>query len=153
VTKNAGRAHENVSRATDYLAVIYGLEEAGQRVTTSALAKKLALAPAYVTGMLQRLAENRPRLVDYERYRGAALTPAGRKIALETVRRHQLLELHLAETLGYKWDEVGAEADQLEHVISNEFEEKIASAMLIESGKQSLCPAGIRLIRRTKVMQ
>jgi DtxR family Mn-dependent transcriptional regulator len=130
VIRNAPRSNDNLSTAAaDYLKAIYELEEAGQRVTTSALAKKLAVAPASVTGMLQRLAENRPRLVDYERYHGVALTPAGRKMALETVRRQRLLELYLAETLGYPWDQVGAEAEQLEHAISNEFEEKIAALL------------------------
>jgi DtxR family Mn-dependent transcriptional regulator len=130
VTRNDLRAHQNLSPAgAGYLKAIYELEEGGQRVATSALAKKLAVAPASVTGMLQRLAENRPRLVDYERYRGVALTPAGRESALETVRRRRLLELFLAETLGYNWDQVGAEAEQLEHVISNEFADKIAGLL------------------------
>ena len=87
------------------------------------------MAPASVTGMLHRLAKKQPSLIVYERYHGVRLTPAGRSIALESIRRHRLLEQYLAETLGYAWDQVDAEAEQLEHVISDEFEEKIAALL------------------------
>jgi DtxR family Mn-dependent transcriptional regulator len=87
------------------------------------------VAPASVTGMLQKLAEGRPKLVNYERHRGVVLTRAGRKIALEIIRHHRLIELYLAEELGYEWDRVDAEAEQLEHVISEEFEDKIAARL------------------------
>src|SRR5574341_1113992 len=119
-----------LSHATeDYLKAIYELEEDFGRVTTSALAERLNVAPASVTGMLQKLAEGRPRLVNYERHHGVVLTPAGRKIALEIIRHHRLIELYLAEELGYEWDRVDAEAEQLEHVISEEFEDKIAARL------------------------
>jgi DtxR family Mn-dependent transcriptional regulator len=119
-----------ISRAVeDYLKAIYELEEEHGRVTTSALADLLAVKPASVTGMLQKLAEGRPKLVRYERHRGVALTPAGRKIALETVRHHRLIELYLSEALGYEWDKVHDEAEKLEHVISEEFEDRIASLL------------------------
>jgi DtxR family Mn-dependent transcriptional regulator len=73
--------------------------------------------------MLQKLASL--NLVEYARYRGVELTTAGRKIALEVLRHHRLIELYLAEELGYSWDKVHAEADKLEHVISEEFEDRI----------------------------
>jgi DtxR family Mn-dependent transcriptional regulator len=119
-----------ISHATeDYLKAIYELEEDFGRVSTSALAEQLGLAPASVTGMLQKLAEGRPKLVNYERHHGVVLTSAGRKIALEIIRHHRLIELYLAASLGYEWDKVDAEAEKLEHVISEEFEDKIAALL------------------------
>jgi DtxR family Mn-dependent transcriptional regulator len=113
----------------DYLKALYEIEEDAGQVTTSALAEHLQVAPASVTGMMQKLARMRPRLVNYERHRGAALTPAGRRIALEIIRHHRLIELYLAEALGYEWDRVDAEAEKLEHVISEEFEDRIAALL------------------------
>lgn len=113
----------------DYLKAIYEIEEDYGRVTTSALAVRLSVAPASVTGMLQKLAEERPKMVNYERHKGVQLTAAGRKIALEVIRHHRLIELYLAEALGYEWDKVDAEAERLEHVISEEFEDKIAALL------------------------
>ena len=113
----------------DYLKAIYELAEDSGKVSTSALAERVGHKPGSVTGMLQQLAKEKPRLVDYERHRGVSLTPAGEQIALEIIRHHRLIELYLAEALGYEWDKVDAEAEKLEHVISEEFEDKI-SAML-----------------------
>jgi DtxR family Mn-dependent transcriptional regulator len=113
----------------DYLKAIYELAEDSGRVSTSALAERLGHKPGSVTGMLQKLAEEKPRLINYERHRGVSLMPAGAQIALEVIRHHRLIELYLAEALGYEWDKVDAEAEKLEHVISEEFEDKI-SAML-----------------------
>lgn len=111
----------------DYLRAIHDLAgQSSRRVGTSALAERLGVSSASVTGMLKKLAEVEPRLVDYERYRGVELTPAGKKIALEVVRHHRLIEAYLIEALGYSWDEVHAEADQLEHVISESLEARIA---------------------------
>jgi len=119
-----------ISHATeDYLKAIYELEEDFGRVSTSALADRLGVAPASVTGMLQKLAEGRPKLVNYERHHGVVLTSAGRKIALEIIRHHRLIELYLSESLGFEWDKVDAEAEKLEHVISEEFEDKIAALL------------------------
>lgn len=87
------------------------------------------MAPASVTEMVQKLARMQPALVDYERHRGVALTEPGRKIALEVIRHHRLIELYLAEALGFGWHEVHAEAERLEHVISEEFEDRIAAAL------------------------
>jgi DtxR family Mn-dependent transcriptional regulator len=111
----------------DYLKVIYAVEESGDRVATQTIAERLNVAAPSVTGMLKRLAEL--KLVEHEPYRATKLTPAGRKIALEVVRHHRLLELYLAEALGYSWDEVHAEADRLEHTISEAFEARIDAAL------------------------
>jgi DtxR family Mn-dependent transcriptional regulator len=116
----------------DYLKAIYELEEEHGRVGTSALAAALNVSPASVTGMLQKLAEpnpHSPKLVNYARHQGASLTSAGRKIALEVIRHHRLIELYLAEELGYSWDQVDAEAEKLEHVISEEFEDRICAVL------------------------
>lgn len=121
-----------ISRAVeDYLKAIYELqqeEEVGP-VTTSALAGRLEIAPASVTGMLKKLAESQPELVCYERHHGVRLTPAGEKLALDVIRHHRLLESYLSEALGYTWDQVHTEADRLEHVISEEFEDRIAAVL------------------------
>ncbi len=113
----------------NYLKTVYELEQAGGRVSTNALAEKLGVKPGSVTGMLKKLSEERPRLVNYERHHGVSLTPAGRKIALEVIRHHRLIELYLQHALGYSWDEVDAEAERLEHVISEEFEDRIAAML------------------------
>ncbi len=113
----------------DYLKTIYDLSITQGRATTTQLAKSLGVTPASVTGMLQKLAAAQPPLVDYQKHRGVALTTDGEKVALEILRTHRLLELFLHKTLGYSWDQVDAEADQLEHVISGEFEERIAQAL------------------------
>ncbi len=111
----------------DYLKTIYRLSEDGQRATTQAIAERLAVAAPSVTGMIKRLAEL--HLVDHQRYHSVRLTPAGQKAALEVVRHHRLLELYLAEALGYSWDEVHEEAERLEHTISEEFEARIDAAL------------------------
>lgn len=111
----------------DYLKIIYRLSENGQRATTQAIAERLGVAAPSVTGMLKRLADL--KLVEHEPYRAAQLTAAGRKVALEIVRHHRLLELYLAEALDYSWDEVHAEAERLEHTISEEFEARIDKAL------------------------
>ena len=117
-----------ISRAMeDYLKAIYQFARDDEKVSTSNLAQQMKCSPASVTNMLQKLSEL--KLVEYEPYQGVTLTEAGRKVALETLRHHRLIELYLAEVLGYSWDKVHAEAEQLEHVISEEFEEKIDRAL------------------------
>jgi DtxR family Mn-dependent transcriptional regulator len=111
----------------DYLKVIYRLSEDGKRATTQAIAERMNVAAPSVTGMIKRLAEL--KLVEHERYRWVTLTPAGVKAALEIVRHHRLLELYLAEALGYSWDQVHDEAERLEHTISEEFEARIDRAL------------------------
>ncbi len=113
----------------DYLKAIYELTLTEDRASTNALAEYLEIAPASVTGMLQKLAESAPPLLNYRKHRGAVLTTQGRKVALETIRHHRLLELFLVQILGYEWHEVHEEADLLEHMISERFEEKIAEAL------------------------
>jgi DtxR family Mn-dependent transcriptional regulator len=113
----------------DYLKVIYELGEVGQPATTTSLAERLGISPASVTGMLQRLSAMEPCLVHYRKYRGAMLTPAGERAALEVIRHHRLLETFLVAALGYSWDEVHEEACRLEHVISEMFEARIDQAL------------------------
>jgi len=107
----------------DYLKEIYKLQATGSRATTSAIAKQMEVAPSSVTSMLKKLAAL--GLVDHAPYRGVTLTDAGREIALEVIRHHRLLEQYLAETLGVGIDAVHAEADRLEHVLSDELEARI----------------------------
>jgi DtxR family transcriptional regulator, Mn-dependent transcriptional regulator len=112
----------------DYLKAVYSLSNEGE-ASTSALASHLGVAPASVTGMLQKLAALQPSLVRYHKHRGAMLTPQGEKAALEVIRHHRLLEAYLVESLGYTWDTVHEEACKLEHVISEVFEERIAALL------------------------
>ncbi len=107
----------------DYLKAIHELQAREDKVPTSALAKRLQIAQASVTGMIKKLADM--KLVEYSRYQGVKLTEGGEKIALEVIRHHRLLELYLAEAMGYSWDQVHEEAERLEHYISEEFEDKI----------------------------
>jgi DtxR family transcriptional regulator, Mn-dependent transcriptional regulator len=111
--------------AQDYLKAIYKLPD--ERLTPSALAARLGVSAAAVTKMVKRLVEL--KLVRYERRQELRLTPAGEKVALEVIRHHRLLEAYLAEALGYSWDQVDAEAERLEHVISEEFENRIDQAL------------------------
>ena len=110
----------------DYLKTIYELQQRDSPVTTSVLAKRMGYAPASVTGMLQKMSVNSPILVKYTSHKGVVLTSTGEKIALEIIRHHRLIELYLIEALGYKSDQVHDEAEKLEHVISEELEDRIA---------------------------
>jgi len=111
----------------DYLKAIYKLQERGGAVSTTALAEAMDVAAASATGMVKKLASL--KLVRHNPYQGVILTKAGEKMALEVIRHHRLLELYLAEALGYSWDKVHEEAERLEHVISEEFEERIFEAL------------------------
>ncbi len=113
----------------DYLKNIYELTENGGNASTNALASKLKISAPSVTGMIQKLASSKPALVEYQKHQGVTLTKDGRKAALEVIRHHRLLEAWLVQTLGYSWDEVHEEAEKLEHVISEDFERRIAAAM------------------------
>jgi DtxR family transcriptional regulator, Mn-dependent transcriptional regulator len=113
----------------DYLKHIYELNENGGTASTNDLAVRLNIAPASVTGMLQKLANSKPPLVIYKKHQGVTLTKNGEKAALEVIRHHRLLETFLVTTLGYSWDEVHLEADKLEHVISEDFEARMAKAL------------------------
>lgn len=120
------RVNLNTESVDNYLKAIYelgGSEE--DRVTSSALAGQLGVAPASVTNMLQKLAAARVPLVEYESRRGVRLSAAGRRRALEILRHHRLLETFLYEVLDYPIEEVHDEAERLEHFISERFEERI----------------------------
>lgn len=109
--------------AEDYLKSIYKLQEKGGKVSTGVLAEFLDVKPASVTGMIKKLESM--KLIKYERYQGVTLTNAGKAIALEVIRHHRLLELYLFKALGMPWDGVHDEAEKLEHVISEEMEERM----------------------------
>jgi DtxR family Mn-dependent transcriptional regulator len=112
----------------DYAKAIYtlALQHEGP-VLTGELAERLGVTPATATAMLKRLDEM--GLVEHTLYKGVVVTEAGEKVALEVIRHHRLLELYLAKTLGVHVDEVHDEAERLEHVISEELEERIDKAL------------------------
>ena len=114
----------------DYLKAILELGGPQQeRVTSNALAQRLGVRAASVTGMLQKLAAQKPPFVKYEKHHGARLTAPGEVRALEVLRRHRLLERFLRDFLDYSWDEVHDEAERLEHFISERFEDRIAAKL------------------------
>lgn len=111
----------------DYLKVIYKLQRHARPVSTMAIAERLRLSSAAVSKMLRHLAAL--RLVEHRPYQGVELTDAGERIGLEVIRHHRLLELYLVEAIGLPWDRVDAEAEILEHVLSEEVEERIATIL------------------------
>ena len=111
----------------DYLKEIYKLAGEVDRVTTNAVARRMGVSAPSVTSMLKKLAAL--GLVVHEPYRGATLTAAGERIAVEIVRHHRLLELYLMQTLGMSIENVHAEADRLEHALSEELEARIDAAL------------------------
>src|SRR3984957_15940715 len=112
----------------DYCKAIFTLESrAEEPVATNRLAERLALTPGSVSAMLKRLGEL--GLIEHHPYRGVRLTADGRNVALEVIRHHRLLELFLAESLQMPWDRVHAEAEVLEHVISEDLEQLIAAKL------------------------
>ncbi|GAB5601888.1 metal-dependent transcriptional regulator [Thermus sp. FJN-A] len=112
----------------DYLKHLFLLEAEHQApVSTQALSERLGVRPPSVTEMLKKLTAL--GLVEHAPYRGARLTEAGRRVALEVLRHHRLLEAYLHQALGYGWEEVHQEAERLEHVISEAFEERIAELL------------------------
>ncbi len=120
----------------DYIKAVYKLQRQSANVSTSALADKMGTSAAAVTKMLKHLAVL--NWADYTPYHGVRLTDTGEKVALEMIRHHRLLELYLAQAMGYAWDEVDAEAEKLEHVISEEFEERMDALL----GYPTACPHG-----------
>jgi DtxR family Mn-dependent transcriptional regulator len=121
----------------DYAKAIYALQQRDDgAVTTNALADRLGVTPASASGMVKRMGEL--GLVEHAPYHGVSLTDAGRRVALEVIRHHRLLELYLAESLGVPWDRVHAEAEVLEHHLSEELEELIAAKL----GNPTLDPHG-----------
>jgi DtxR family transcriptional regulator, Mn-dependent transcriptional regulator len=116
------------SAVEDYTKAIYALQERdNEPVTTNALADRLGVTPGSASGMVKRLGEL--GLVEHRPYHGVSLTEQGRRVALEVMRHHRLLELYLVESLGVPWDRVHEEAEVLEHVLSEELEELIAAKL------------------------
>jgi len=111
----------------DYLKAIYTIGRGTGAAATNEIAQRLALAPASVSGMVRRLADQ--GLLAYERYHGVKLTETGRRAALRTLRRHRVIEAYLAQALGYPWDGVHAEAERLEHAASDELVDRMAATM------------------------
>jgi DtxR family transcriptional regulator, Mn-dependent transcriptional regulator len=116
------------SAIEDYAKAIYALERRGSEpVSTNALADRLGVTAGSASGMVKRLGEL--GLAEHRPYHGVSLTPEGRRVALEVMRHHRLLELYLVESLGVPWDRVHEEAEVLEHVLSEELEELIAAKL------------------------
>ena len=111
----------------DYAKAIYALEQRSKSVGTNALAERLGVTPGSASAMVKKLDEL--GLVTHTRYRGVRLTTRGRRLALEVLRHHRLLELFLAQDLGLSWDRVHDEAEVLEHVLSEDLEEVIAARL------------------------
>jgi DtxR family transcriptional regulator, Mn-dependent transcriptional regulator len=134
---NAHPTRRTNEGAENYAKALYELQGRGEDpVGTTAVAERLGVTPASASGMLRRLASE--GVVEYAPYHGARLTPEGERIALEVIRHHRLIELFLAEVLGMPWDRVHAEAEVLEHHISEELEELIAAKL----GEPALDPHG-----------
>ena len=114
---------ELTTAVQDYLKQIYKLQARYGRASTSAIAERMDVTPASVSGMLRKLA--RLGLIDHHRYHGVRLTAAGERAAMEMVRRHRLLEEFLSRRLGLPIDALHAEADRLEHALSAELEMRI----------------------------
>ena len=129
-----------VSKALeDYLKIIYKLESwapSGKGVQTSSIAERLSISQASVSNMLKKLSDKGH--IEYAPYYGVSLTSSGRKIALNMIRKHRILEQYLVERLGYSWDEVDAEAEVLEHSISD----MLANRMWDDLGQPSHDPHG-----------
>ena len=123
----APQARDLTTAVQDYAKAIFTLQSRTGAASTTDLATLLEVRPASVSGMLRKLSEL--GLVEHERYRGARLTGRGRRVALEVIRHHRLVELFLVESLGMTWDEVHAEAEVLEHALSEELEELIAAKL------------------------
>jgi DtxR family Mn-dependent transcriptional regulator len=120
----------------DYLKALYQLHGDQRPVPTRDLAQRLGISSPSVSEMVARLTAQ--GLVEHDRYRGQQLTREGRKVALELVRHHRLLEMFLVQVLGYTWDEVHEEAEHLEHVISERMEARIFELL----GRPELDPHG-----------
>src|SRR3954453_4985281 len=112
----------------DYAKAVYALEaRGGGAAATNELAERLGVTPGSVSAMVRKLSE--VGLLEHEPYRGVRLTDQGRRVALEVLRYHRLIELFLAEELGMSWDRVHAVGEVLEHVIYEELEQLIAARL------------------------
>ncbi len=134
---NVTTDHEPLTRSVeDYLKAIYRLSPGGRHASTSGIAHLLELSAPSVSGMVKRLSEL--GLLEHTPYKGVQLTDAGRRAALRMVRRHRLIEAYLVEFLAYSWDIVHAEAERLEHAVSDALVERMAAAL----GHPSVDPHG-----------
>jgi len=113
----------------NYLKAIYILSDQGEPVSTTELSAHLGVTSASVTGMVQKISTVSSPLLTYRKHQGVQLTDTGRKAALEVIRHHRLLETYLVTKLGYSWDEVHAEAEQLQHAVSELLEARIDAAL------------------------
>ena len=111
----------------DYLKNIYKLQVESSPVSTTSIAERMSLSPASVTSMTKKL--HQLELLDYTPYKGVKLTTRGEKVALEIIRHHRLLELYLNQKMGMEWHKVDAEAEELEHVLSEELEAAMDRAL------------------------
>lgn len=124
----AAAAHEPLTRSVeDYLKVIWSLSPEGRPASTNDIAHRLELSAASVSGMIKRLSEQ--GLLEHAPYKGVQLTDEGRRVALRMVRRHRIIEAYLVGFLGYSWDRVHAEAERLEHAVSDELVERMSRAL------------------------
>lgn len=121
------RLRDTTQAVQDYLKAIYKLQQVERPVPTMAIAERLGLSSAAVSKMLRHLTAL--DLIEHSPYRGAELTEVGERIALEVIRHHRLLELYLVEALGVPWDQVDAEAEVLEHVLSEDLEARIMAVL------------------------
>lgn len=113
----------------NYIKAIYELQEDNEKVSTSALAEKLRVAPSTITALSKRLQKNDPPLIIYKSHYGVSLTDEGYKHALSVIRKHRLLELFLLEVLKCTWDEVHKEAERLEHSMSDTLIDRIDACL------------------------
>ncbi|HET7471350.1 MAG TPA: metal-dependent transcriptional regulator [Gemmatimonadales bacterium] len=125
---NATAVPDTLTRSVeDYLKAIYRLSPEGRPAATSEIARLLDLSAPSVSGMVKRLSEL--GLLEHIPYKGVQLTETGRRAALRMVRRHRLIEAYLVQFLGYSWDTVHAEAERLEHAVSDTLVERMAAAL------------------------
>lgn len=118
------------TESTDnYLKAVFELTAVYERATTMEISKRLSVSAASVTGMLKKLASSSPSLITYRKHFGAELTEAGHRRAVEVIRHHRLIETYLHDALGYGWEEVHAEAEKLEHFISEDLEDRMAAKL------------------------
>jgi DtxR family Mn-dependent transcriptional regulator len=123
----SGKREALTASVEDYLKAIYAIGRGTGPAATNEIAQRLDLAPASVSGMVRRLADQ--GLLAYERYHGVKLTDSGRRAALRTLRRHRVIEAYLAEALKYPWDRVHEEAERLEHAASDELVDRMAATI------------------------
>ena len=124
---STGKSEPLTAPVEDYLKAIYAIGKGTGAAATNDIAQRLALAPASVSGMVRRLADQ--GLLAYERYHGVKLTESGRRAALRTLRRHRVIEAYLSQALGYPWDRVHDEAERLEHAASDELVDRMAATI------------------------